>query len=220
MAAFLLAIVLVAPSVAAPGPGDLDASIATVQDITPKTAPVRYSLGQLKFSVQTLNNCGPASVVSAMSYYGINVSQEEARKVLRPGSESRGMSANGFPGYVAKFGLEARVYTDGNIDVIKTLIANDIPVIVGQWVSESSHIGHYRVVQGYDDAKGVFYVNDSLLGPNVVIPYASFEARWNYRRGQYTPVYQPDTAALVTAIVGPNARPDSRFGSRNSFWGP
>src|SRR6476619_6582316 len=90
MAAFLLAIVLVAPSVAAPGPGDLDASIATVQDITPKTAPVRYSLGQLKFSVQTLNNCGPASVVSAMSYYGINVSQEEARKVLRRSSDSRG----------------------------------------------------------------------------------------------------------------------------------
>jgi hypothetical protein len=104
------------------------------------------------------------------------------------------------------------VYTNGDIDTIKTLVANDIPVIVGQWVSENSHIGHYRVVQGYDDAKGAFYANDSLLGPNIVIPYASFETRWEYRRQQYTPIYPPDQAALVAAIVGPNARPD--FGRR------
>ncbi|MFN8474167.1 MAG: C39 family peptidase [Anaerolineae bacterium] len=180
----------------------LTAGAAWAEEVRPRTAPASYFMGQLKHSVQTLNNCGPSSVVAAMSWYGVNVSQEEARRVLRPYSENRGMSHTVIAPYVAQFGLEAKARVNGNPDIIKSLVANNIPVIVLQWISESRRIGHFRVVQGYDDRQGVFYVDDSLLGPNVAIPYDSFEQRWNYQWTRYIPVYRPDQAPLVAAILG------------------
>ncbi len=173
--------------------------------ITPREAPARYFIGQLKHSVQTLNNCGPASVVSVLSYYGFDVSQEAARQVLRPYAESRGMGWQVIAPYVARFGLATKPRINGNDDIIKALVANDIPVIVLQYVSESYRVGHFRVVQGYDDKVGVFYVNDSLLGPNLAIPYASFDARWEqlgYSWNRYLPIYRPEQAPLVAAILG------------------
>ena len=91
--------------------------------VTPKPAPAAYSLGQLKHSVQTLNNCGPASVVSVLSYYGFDVSQEAARQVLRPYAESRGMGWQVIAPYVARFGLATKPRINGNDDIIKALVA-------------------------------------------------------------------------------------------------
>ncbi|MFN8484903.1 MAG: C39 family peptidase [Anaerolineae bacterium] len=182
----------------------LTTGAAWAEEVRPRPAPASYFMGQLKHSVQTLNNCGPSSVVAAMSWYGVNVSQEQARSVLRPYSENRGMSHTVIAPYVAQYGLEARARVNGNPEIIKGLVANNIPVIVLQWISESRRIGHFRVVQGYDDRQGVFYVDDSLLGPNVAIPYDSFERRWNYQWTRYIPVYRPNQAALVAAILGPD----------------
>ncbi len=182
----------------------LTAGAAQAEEVRPRSAPASYFMGQLKHSVQTLNNCGPSSVVAAMSWYGINVSQEQARSVLRPYSENRGMTHTVIAPYVAQYGLEAKARVNGDPDVIKRLVANNIPVIVLQWISESRRIGHFRVVQGYDDNEGVFYVDDSLLGPNVAIPYDSFERRWNYQWTRYIPVYRPSQAPLVAAILGPD----------------
>ena len=186
---------------AAPAP-DPEVAAPAVNDVTPRPAPAAYFMGQLKHSVQTLNNCGPASVVSAMSFYDIDVSQEEARQVLRPYAASRGMSQHVIPPYVAKFGLQAKVRLNGNDDLIKALVANDIPVIVLQYISETWRLGHFRVVQGYDDRAGVFYVNDSLLGPNIAISYRSFDSRWDYNWSYYVPIFRPDQAPLVAAILG------------------
>ena len=180
------------------------AGAAWAEEVRPRPAPASYFMGQLKHSVQTLNNCGPSSVVAAMSWYGVYVSQDEVRRVLRPYSENRGMTHTVIAPYVAQYGLEAKARVNGDPATIKRLVANNIPVIVLQWISESRRIGHFRVVQGYDDNEGVFYVDDSLLGPNVAIPYDSFERRWNYQWTRYIPVYRPNQAALVAALLGPD----------------
>lgn len=179
-----------------------------------RALPTRHHIGQLKHSVQTLNNCGPAAIVSALSYWGFDVSQETARRVLRPYAESRGMSQTVIPYYVGEFGLNAKVRIDGNRDVIKALVANDVPVIVLQWIRENWRLGHFRVVQGYDDTLGVFYVNDSLLGPNLAIPYDSFDARWDYNWSRYIPIYDPSQIPTVAAILGPDWDDKGMFARR------
>lgn len=200
--AALLSLLVASPGLAAP-PSDDDVLVASTSDTTtPRPAPVRYHMGQFKYSVQTLNNCGPASVVSVLSYYGIDVSQEQARRVLRPYSESRGMSQLVIPPYVAQWDLQAHVRVNGKTEVIKTLVANNIPVIVLQWISETWRLGHFRVVQGYDDELGVFYVNDSLLGSNLAIPYKSFEARWDYNWSRFIPIFRPEQRPTMEAILG------------------
>ncbi len=204
----LAAAILVAATVtisAADPPND--GGTVQAASVTPRPAPQHYALTGLKHSWQTLNNCGPASVSAALSYYGVNVSQEEARQALRPDPNSSGMGWQVIAPYVAKFGLDAKPRTGGTRDLIKSLVANDIPVIVLQVVSETNPISHFRVVTGYDDTQSVFYVNDSLLGPNVAIAYDSFDERWKklaYSQERYIPIYRPAQAALVAAILGPD----------------
>ncbi len=204
LAAALLVAATVTGVAAAP---PYDGGTSQTASVAPHPAPARYALTGLKHSWQTLNNCGPASVAAVLSYYGINVSQEEARQALRPDPKSTGMGWQVITPYVVKFGLEAKPRTGGTRDLIKSLVANDIPVIVLQNVSETNPISHFRVVVGYDDGPGVFFVNDSLLGPNVAIPYDSFDERWKalaYSHARYIPVYRPEQAALVSAIIGPD----------------
>lgn len=204
--ALLAALLLAAPGAVAP------AWASPAAEGSAKPVPPRYFIGQLRHSVQTLNNCGPAALSATLSYYGVYVSQEEARQVLRPYAESRGMSQNVIPPYVEDFGLRSVVRVNGNRDVIKALVANDIPVIVLQHISETWRIGHFRVVQGYDDYRGVFLVNDSLLGPNVALSYDSFDARWAYNWSRYMPVYRPDQEPLVAAILGADWTEAGNFG--------
>ena len=212
MPLLMVALLALARPAAADEIGDVPMAAAPTTPV--RAIPSRYHIGQLKHSVQTLNNCGPASVVSALSYWGFDVSQEAARRALRPYAETRGMSQTVIPYYVGEFGLNARVRVDGNRDMIKALVANDVPVIVLQWIRENWRLGHFRVVQGYDDALGVFYVNDSLLGPNVAIPYDSFDARWDYNWSRYVPIYQPSQTATVAAILGPDWDDKSMFARR------
>jgi len=40
--------------------------------------------------------------------------------------------------------------------------------------------GHYRVVFGYDDDKGVFILHDPLIGANRGIKYKDFQQLWNF----------------------------------------
>lgn len=202
LAALLLAAAPTAMPAWASDPTPNDFSLAPASEGSAKPVPPRYFIGQFRHSVQTLNNCGPASLSAVLSYYGVYVSQEEARRVLRPYAESRGMSQNVIPPYVEDFGLRSVVRVNGNRDIIKALVANDIPVIVLQHISETWRTGHFRVVQGYDDYRGVFLVNDSLLGPNVALSYASFDARWAYNWSRYMPVYTPEQEPLVAAILG------------------
>jgi hypothetical protein len=59
-------------------------------------------------------------------------------------------------------------------DVVRWLLAEDIPVIVGQSLSLERKIWHYRVARGYDDAAQEFILDDPLLGPNIRISYDTF----------------------------------------------
>jgi len=56
------------------------------------------------------------------------------------------------------------------------MLANGIPVIVGQRLEPGSDISHYRVVKGYDDVAREFLADDPLQskGPNLRIPYDVF----------------------------------------------
>ena len=61
----------------------------------PRDAPVSMVLGDMKHVWQSLNNCGPAAVVMALSAMGIDVPQETARLALRGTDVRRGMGPQG-----------------------------------------------------------------------------------------------------------------------------
>jgi len=164
-------------------------------------------LGPMKHVWQSLNNCGPAAVVMALSTLGVDVDQETARIPLRSADVRRGMGPGGVdPWVTAQFGLRSMSRMNGTNDLMKRLIANGFAPMVTQWMQDPSisRIAHWRTVRGYDDAKGVFYVNDSMLGAGVPLGYDWFGANWQPFSYRYMVVYAPQDEAKLRAIIGPD----------------
>ncbi len=167
-------------------------------------APARADVDSIAQVWQTWNNCGPASVVMALSTIGVDASQEEARLALRGEDIRRGMpSRNVDPWLRSKYGLRAIARTNGTQDQLKRFVASGIPVVVTQWLEDPpSRIAHYRIVRGYDDARGVFYVNDPVRGPNLALSYDWFEENWKVFAYRYLVVYRTADEARVKNLVG------------------
>ncbi len=173
---------------------------------TPKEAPATAVLSEMKHVWQTLNNCGPAAVTMALSTFGVDTDQETARLALRGADVRRGMGPQGVGPWVKEsFGLRSMWRTDGTNELMRRLVANGFAPMVTQWMQDPSvsRISHWRTVRGYDDAMGVFYVNDSMLGNMVPLPYDWFGRNWQSFSYRYMVIYRPEDEPLLQAVVGP-----------------
>jgi len=171
----------------------------------PRDAPVSMVLGDMKHVWQSLNNCGPAAVVMALSAMGIDVPQETARLALRGTDVRRGMGPQGVGPWVKEnFDLRSTWRNGGTNELMKRLIANGFVPMVTQWMQDPSvsRIAHWRTVRGYDDTKGVFYVNDSMLGNMVPLSYDWFGRNWQSFAYRYMVIYEPQQESLLQAVLG------------------
>ena len=202
---------LAAPSVAqaadAPVPLATTESAPAPAEVlpTPKDAPASTVFDDMKHVWQSLNNCGPAAVVMALSALGVDASQEVARLALRGTDVRRGMGPQPVDPWVkANFGLRSVWRNDGTNDLMKRLIANGFVPMVTQWMQDPSisRIAHWRTVRGYDDAQGVFYVNDPMLGNMVALSYDWFGRNWQSFAYRYMVIYRPENEPLLRAVIG------------------
>jgi hypothetical protein len=172
---------------------------------TPKDAPAALVGDDMKHVWQSLNNCGPAAVVMALSTFGVDVSQEVARLALRGPDVRRGMGPQGVGPWVKEsFDLRSTWRNNGTNALMKKLVANGFVPMVTQWMEDPSisRIAHWRTVRGYDDAKGVFYVNDSMLGNMVALSYDWFARNWQSFAYRYMVIYRPEDEPLLKAVLG------------------
>jgi hypothetical protein len=172
---------------------------------TPVVAPSSAALSEMKHVWQSLNNCGPAAVVMALSTLGVDANQETARLALRGTDVRRGMGPQGVGPWVKdNFDLRSTWRNNGTNEILKTLIANGFAPMVTQWMQDPwvSRVAHWRTVRGYDDAKGLFYVNDSMLGNNVPLSYDFIARNWQSFSFRYMVIYKPEDEKLLKAIVG------------------
>ncbi len=160
-------------------------------------------LGPLEYISQTLNNCGPASVAEVLDYWGISRTQAQVQAVLRADGNSHGMAPFGVPAYTASLGMNTLMGVGGSQQLVKSLVANGFPVIVSQWVSLTDHYGHYRPIEGYDDAKGVFIASDPYLGPNHQISYDEFGKIWN-TNNRFMVIFPTAKQPLLLAVLAAN----------------
>jgi hypothetical protein len=171
----------------------------------PKDAPAMVVFDDMKHVWQSLNNCGPASVVMALSTFGVDVSQEFARVPLRGTNVLSGMGPQRVDGWVnANFGLRSVWRNNGTNDLLRRLVANGFAPMVTQWMQDPSisRVAHWRVVRGYDDAAAAFYVNDPMLGNMVPLPYKRFQSNWQSFSYRYMVIYDPKDESLLKAIIG------------------
>lgn len=192
---------------------------------TPWPIPSAARMAGFTHVYQEWNNCGPATMVMALTYFGQAHSQRDTAAVMRPNPEDRNVTPQEMADFVnTQESLQAVARINGDLDLLKRLLANDIPVIIEigfdppgeyQWLG---WYGHYLLPVAYDDAAGQVWVYDSWLGtsevpqtnadPNGrVLTYEELDTYWSQFNRSYIVLHQPEQAALVAELLG-QARDD------------
>ena len=160
---------------------------------------------------QTFNNCGPAALSMALRFYGINVSQAELGNALRPyqvaggDNDDKSVTLEELAEKSKEYGLIPYHRPAGTPEQVKYFIANDIPVIARTWTKPNEDIGHYRIIKGYDDLRGVFIQDDSLQNKNLEYTYEDFNEIWKKFNYEFLVLVPPDKKEIADAILGENA---------------
>ncbi|HDN80000.1 MAG TPA: tetratricopeptide repeat protein [Chloroflexi bacterium] len=153
---------------------------------------------------QRWNNCGPATLGMALSYYGYQFDQYYLAPILKPDPEDKNVSPEEMASFARSLGLGAVVRVNGTITGMKRLLSNGFPVVVEQWFipHPNDEMGHYRVLRGYDDSRKAFIANDSYNGPKVWVPYGELDALWRVFNRKYLVIYRPEDEALLKSVLG------------------
>jgi len=153
---------------------------------------------------QRWNNCGPATLGIALSYFGYEFDQYYLAPILKPDPQDKNVNPEEMAQFARGLGLKAVVRVNGTITKVKQLLSLGFPVVVEQWFipHPNDEMGHYRVLRGYDDAKRAFVANDSYNGPEVWVPYGEFDPLWQVFNRKYLVIYRPEDEALVKAAIG------------------
>lgn len=204
------------PVVADVAQGDADpvpvANLQSQQSVI-QSAPSDHRLFGVRHIQQTWNNCGPANVTMALSYFGWQSGQEEAAAYLKPDSEDKNVSPHEMVAFVNESsGVRAITRMGGDMDLLKLLVSSEFPVIIESGYAPEGYdwIGHYRTVVGYDDALQVFYIYDSYLGAGengagMAIPYREFDRDWQNFNRVFITLYLPEREGELVEILGDRA---------------
>lgn len=208
---------------ATPAPTRTATSLPTPTPVTPEPT----ALGRVSTSLnanrlygfthiqQDWNNCGPANVTMALSYYGWAEDMTVASTYLKTDREDKNVS----PGELVSFvneetGVRAITRIGGDLDLLRTLLANNFPVIIetGYMFEGYDWIGHYRTLVAYDDSQQIFYIYDSFLGAGdsgqgITETYRALDEHWRAFNRTFIVIYQQEREGEVAAILGDLADP-------------
>lgn len=196
------------------------ATTAPSPTATPIALPVSHQLTGMEHRIQTWNNCGPATLSMALSYFDIYHSQTQIADTIKPDPEDRNVSPEELSGYVTETTeLEAISRTNGNLQTLRHLLSEDVPVIVEYGLQPENEyrwlewMGHYLLVTAYDDEEEVVWVYDSwprtgeIPDENFVfepleISYEELDRNWRVFNRNYIALYRPEQTAVVEEIIG------------------
>ncbi|MDX2162298.1 MAG: C39 family peptidase [bacterium] len=188
----------------------------------PASRPASYALNGVTHIYQDWNNCGPATLTMALTYFGIPADQYPAAAYLKPNYEDKNVSPWQLVEYVntqLPGTLRAIERQGGTVDGLKNLIAAQFPVLVEAGydpaTDDQGWMGHYLFVSGYDDGRGVFITQDSFEGANVAYEYAYLDEYWRHFNRLYIVIYDVRREAELFALLGEDA--DERENTINAL---
>jgi len=134
------------------------------------------------------------------------VGQDQTKADLRTSPTDSNVFSYEISDYLrSKYGIESKIFFNGDIQMLKTLLANGFYVVVEDWLHPNEDIGHVLIIRGFDDEKGVLISDDSFIGVNTTYKYDTFvNTQWKAFNWEYMPVYKKGQEALLRAIVGEN----------------
>ncbi|MEN8241219.1 MAG: tetratricopeptide repeat protein [Chloroflexota bacterium] len=195
-----------------PSPTALLPTATSTTTPTPEPLPGSVYLEPPAWQRQDINNCGPASLALYLNYYGWEGDQFDISDVIKPERADRNVNVEELTyfawNYAGWLPLIHRV--GGDIQLLKTLIANGIPVMIEEgdrlaesyWPDDDMWAGHFLLLTGYDDEQGIFYAQDTFRQQDLLVSYTDTDARWKYFNRMYLVAYLPYQEDTVRQILG------------------
>ncbi len=175
-------------------------SSAAAPPLYPGGAPSSYNIAGVPYHAQQTDYwCGPASLEMNFDYWGEDVPQTEISDVVNatPSSgcynadlvraghfsqESTAIANPSLRGYTSRwlgYGSAHAYWNDSSLydrrySDLKSLISQNIPVLILTYYDTPPSSGHFRLVKGYDDNIGTFIVNDPWYTPPYQGPDVNF----------------------------------------------
>lgn len=193
--------------------------------------PPSYTLPASRREPQLFNNCGPATLVGALTYWGWRGAEEdnlawgvggkdirwqkEIAAVIKPGASDKNVMPYDMADFAIKnAGLRAQVRYGGTLDMLKLLIANGFPVIIERGFRENEHglvgegwEGHYSYLKGYDDKTKIFITQDTFKWQDINYPrsYDDIVYDWRSFNYIYLVVYPAAREGQLMTLLGADA---------------
>jgi uncharacterized protein YvpB len=188
------------------------------------------------------NLCGPTNLYMALKFWGWTGSRDDIIRVVKPGINDPKLSfiargetdKNVMPYELVDFVQNDTAYHalyryGGDMNLLKNLIASGFPILVEKQVYErsisdgpgqTSWLGHYAFVTGYDDAQGVFIYQDTyppegVNGKNRQISYTDFQTAWRAFDYIFIVVYPAQQEQNVFDLLRPWA--DTKWSNQHAL---
>lgn len=191
-----------------PGPTSTPTLIPTDTPI-PTPLPDKVQLSGITHEYQKWNNCGPANLSMALSYWGWDGDQRPVAAFVKPNPRDKNVMPYELAAFVEEeTGLKAIVRVGGDLDLIKSLIAAGFPVIVEKGFEGPGFdgwMGHYEVITGYDDDRERLTAQDSYIMANFPLPYEDLEQYWPHFNYTYLVIYPLDREIELMNLLGPHS---------------
>jgi tetratricopeptide (TPR) repeat protein len=196
-----------APTPTSPGPTETPLP-------SPTPLPDAIALPAPDWEKQDWNNCGPASLSLYLKFYGWEGDQYDISNLIKPERPDKNVNVEELVYYASNYAgwLQNIFRVGGDIDTLKELIANGIPVMIEEgdqldgiyWPDDDQWAGHYLLLTGYDQASQSFIGQDTFRGPDRQVTYAETDERWQAFNRVYIVIYHPNQEEIVKSILGPH----------------
>lgn len=192
----------------------LTPSPSPLPTLPPTPLPPAVVLDGMKYEDQhgRWNYCAPANLAMALTFWGWPGDRDVVGPSLKPVEKDKNVMPYEMRDYVLnQTGLRAVLRTGGDLDTLRRFIAAGFPVLVekGVYLRDISGVvswmGHYQVVNGYDDAVQEFVVQDSYVKANHRVPYAEMIQGWRAFNYTYLVTYPQAAEAQVMQLLGTDA---------------
>lgn len=189
-----------------------DFSSATLTPtLEPTALPSMIKLEGIRYQDQhgLWNYCAPANLAMQLSYWGWEGDRYDTGTALKPFEKDK----NVMPYEMVDFVNENTDYkaisrSGGTIEILKRLIANGFPVLVEKGVyirdmnGKMSWMGHYAVLNGYDDDKEEFISQDSYFKPDYPVKYENLLHEWRSFNYVFIVIYSADQEMNLFNVLG------------------
>ena len=187
----------------------LTPTITPTATLEPTPRPERVQLQGIRHEYQKWNNCGPANLSMALSFWGWQDDQRPIASYVKPNSRDKNVMPYELASFVEnQTDLKAVTRVGGSLELLKKLIAAGFPVVVEKGFEGSGFegwMGHYEVVSGYDDSRSQFTVQDSYIMPDMPLTYDDMLNYWRHFNYTYLIIYPQEEEQRLMALLGEHA---------------